>query len=149
MNPLHALYGIIGLAVVSGVGWYIYDCESTKTDYAVFKSNVELLGKKAKADAENLEAQDKLAKEKADAENKTLRSDNAALAKRLRDARSRSGRVPEASPTARRPDLITLDRAELRRTLEYLDERGSGIAEESDQGRIDLNTAKTWAQGRQ
>ena len=160
MNPLQALYGIIGLAVVSGVGWYIYDCESTKTEYAVFKSNVELLGKKAETDKIKREAQDKLAKEKADAELKNLRADNQSLNQQLRDSRARSRALSRPAPRAASPERACfkgalLDAAVTRlvdniyNEYERRDKELSEIARQCQDAVSGLDSAKVWAQGRQ
>lgn len=145
MNPLQILYSVIAAVVIGGVGWYIYDCESKKTDFAVFKSNVELLGKKAKEEADRKETANKLAKEKADAQNQKLRANNAALTKRLHDARARSGFLPAPAPAAKRPDILAFDRTELDGALRRLDAGVSGLVAEGDQARIDLDTVREWS----
>ena len=137
-----AIYIVIAVLV----GGYVWHCEKGKREHAVFVSNVERLGKEAKAAAELKAAADLKAKEKADAEAKRLHADNTALAQRLRDARARSGVLPPAAPTAKRPDLITFDRAELERAIQFLDAGVWGIAKEGDEARIDLDVAKRWAQ---
>lgn len=144
-NPLQIIYGVVALALVSAVGGYIWHCESVKTEYAVFKSNVELLGEKAQADADATEAADRKRKETADAETQKLRTDNAALAKRLRDARSRGSFVPPAAPTSTSPDRATFDRAELERAIQQLDAGVSGLIAEGTEAVTSLNVARRWA----
>lgn len=146
MNPLQIVYAVISVAMLAGVGGYIWHCHSVTAEYAAFKDGVEKAGKKAQADKEKQEAKDKIAKEKEDAQRELDRARIADLSKRLRDARSRSSFVPPASPLATSPHRATFDRAILERTIQQFDEGVSGIVAEGDVARVDLDTAKRWAQ---
>lgn len=140
--------GVVALAVVGGLlALQTMRLEGVKAEYAAFKANVKAVGEEAERKAKARELADKQNKEKADAENKTLRADNAALSRKLRDARARGGFVPAATPGARRPDIAPFDRAELERAIQRLDDGVSGIVEKGDQARIDLDSAKRWAKG--
>jgi len=149
MNPLQIIYGVVGLIIVSAVGGYIWNCESQKEKFAVYKSNVELLGKKAQADADKQKADDKLRKEKADAENKRTADNLRLTIKRLRDANASRGIVPAAPAGSSRPDLAAFDRAEYLGATGKLVEGLRGLADEGTAATVDLDTAKTWAQGQQ
>jgi len=105
---------------------------------------VKAVGQAQEANTKLRIAADKQRKEKADAANKKLVADNAALGKRLRNERARSRFVPPAAPGARSPDTAKINRAELERTIQRLDDRVSGIIAQCDKGRIDLDTAKEW-----
>lgn len=120
--------------------------DSCKAEYAAFVAQVKVLGEKAEREAKTKEATDLKAKEKSDADNAKLRTDNAALARRLRDARAGSRFVPPAPASSRRPDAACFSRAELERTLQRLDDEISGIVEKGDNYRIDLDIAKQWIQ---
>lgn len=144
-NPLQIIQGIVIAAIIAAVGGYVWHCESVKTEYAVFKSNVELLGKKAEADRIKREAEDKRAKENADAEHAKTVADLGAVTKRLRDARASRGFLPSPAPAAKRPDILTFNRGELDAALRRLDDGVSGLVAEGDSARIDLDTAKNWA----
>lgn len=117
-----------------------------QAQFDTFKAETAALGKVAEANRIAVETADKARKEKADNENRstlaTLRADN----KRLRDERSSGSFLPQASPTARSPDTITFSRSLLESALQRLDEGVSGLVGEGDEARINLDTAKIWAQ---
>lgn len=137
------IYAIGILVVVLGLyGWH---CESVKREYATFVSQVEAAGKKAVEEARKKTADDLKAKENADVENARLRADNAALAKRLRNARASRSSVPSAPASAKRPHLAIFDRTQLDGALRQLDEGISDIVAEGDAARIDLDSAKKWS----
>lgn len=137
---------VIFALVASAIGLYIWHCEKTKLDHAVFRSEVERAGKEAKAEADKREADDKKAKEKADEENKRMSDNVAALNLKLRNERAARSYVPAAAPGARRPDVAPFDRAELERAIQRLDGGVSGLIAEGDQARVGLDTARKWAQ---
>lgn len=107
---------------------------------------VKAVGKVQEANTKRIIAENKSRKEKADASNTKLVADNAALNKQLRNERARRGYVPAAAPGAKSPNTAKVNRAELERAIQRLDERVSGIVAQCDKGRIDLDTAKDWAQ---
>jgi hypothetical protein len=122
--------------------------ESSEARYFNFVEKTKLLGEEQERKSKETIARNLKEKERSDAENKRLRSTNAALSRSLRESRSGRQFVPAPSPSAKRPDAATFDRAELERAIQLLDERVSGLIEQGDQARIDLDTARTWAQGR-
>ena len=144
------VYGAIAAAVVIlglGIGIKVQTSRLTscKQEFATFQAQVKALGEVAAAKAKAQETADKLAKEKADHENQALRADNAALSKRLRDARARSSYVPAAAAGSSHPDAACFSRADLERAIQQLDGAVQSLIEQGDQARIDLNTAKSWA----
>ena len=145
----NSLYIALGCAaVITLISGYAYiqtkRLEACKTEFQVFKSEVERLGLEAQKKKLQIEAQDKLKKEAADNELKKLRLANGDLSKRLRDnAGSSFLPRPEASTGQSEgtcnADLI--DRA--------LRDFAKGTAELIIEGQsaIDsLNNAKRWSQ---
>ena len=137
---------ILGGILLALVGGYVWHCEAQKREYSVFLNETRRQGKEAKASADKKIAAYQAAKEKSDAENKALRAGNAALDLKLRGERAARGYLPPATPGAQRPDRASFDRAELGGALRRLDERVSGLIGEGDASRIDLDTARRWAQ---
>src|SRR3990167_11185348 len=93
------MYGAIAagaIILVLGAALWVQNArlEKCKIQYAAFVAGVKALGEEAKKKAAAKEAADKLSKEKADAETQKLRGELAAIAKRLRDARSNRGFLP-------------------------------------------------------
>jgi len=146
-----SLTGYIALgcaAIIAVVSGYAYiqtkRLEACKSEFQVFKSEVERLGNEAKLKAELINKQNIKLKESADAELKKLRLANGDLSKRLRsDTDSGFLPRPEASTGvlegACNADLI--DRA--------LRDFAKGTAELIIEGQsaIDsLNNAKRWGQ---
>jgi len=149
VNPLQIIYAVVAAVILGGIGWYVWDCEDTKTDYAVFKSNVELLGKKAEADRVKKEADNLKAKENADVEHAKTVADLAATVKRLRGANPPRSSLPSAPTTSSRPDLACFDREQYLRedgaATARLFEGARSLADEGTAATVGLNTAKTWA----
>lgn len=145
----NSLYIALGsIAVIALVSGYAYvqtkRLEACKAEFQVFRSEVERLGLEAKAKTKQQEAQDKLKKDKADAEFKKLRSVNADLSKRLRD-NARSDFVPPTGSVAGITERACFDQSAIDSAIKRFAERAAGIAEEG-QGAIDsLNNAKRWA----
>lgn len=119
--------------------------EAVKTEYAQFQANVASLGEIAKNEAAKKEAADKSRKAKADAENRRTIADLHTHIVSLRNARPGGGIVPGAPTTSRSPDRATFDRAELERTLRAFDTGVAGLIAEGDEARINLDTARRWA----
>ena len=149
---------LVVLAVIAVGLWYAYQTIDKRgyergrlevqVKFDAFTATIKAQGEAAKKAAKLQEDEDKKAKEKADAENaksrKTL-ADLAAAYRSLRDQRAKSGYLPAPEAGSKRPERAAINRAEFNRAMEYLDERGQGIAEEGDRYRIDLDTAKEWA----
>ncbi|MBT9176719.1 MAG: hypothetical protein DDT20_01041 [Firmicutes bacterium] len=138
--------GAISLALLGAVWLQSARLKSVKIEYAAFKTQVKNAGEAAAKESARATAANLKAKERADAEN--LRTSNALRAdiKRLRDARTGSGFLPPAPAGATSPDGITLKRAELESALRRFDEGVARLLEEGDRARIDLDTARRWAQ---
>jgi len=141
---LYAVLAIIGLLLL-GLVIQTQRLEAVKTEYATFASEVEQVGKLAVAAAEKQELEDKLKKEKADAEN--LRTLNAVRADndRLRSQRVSRGYLPAAPADSRSPETACFGRAQLEQAVRQLDEGVSGLIAECTETAVNLNTAKRWA----
>jgi hypothetical protein len=122
--------------------------DSKTREFDTFVAEVKAKGEEQERKTKETIARNQKEKERADAENKRLRTANASLSRSLRESRSSRQYLPAPSPSAKRPDAATFDRAILERAIQLLDERVSGLIEQGDQARIDLDTARTWAQGR-
>lgn len=147
---MYSMIGAVVLLVIGGMGVAIKiqtNRLATMTDkYNTFVATTKAIGDQAATEAKRRTDADKLAKEKSDAEQKKLIADNADLGKRLRDARASSSYLPTPTPTARNPDRICFNRAQLESAIRQLDGEVSGIVESGDHSRIGLDTAKGWAQ---
>jgi integrase len=137
----------IGLLVLTVFGYYKH-CESVKEAYSTFVEKTRLAGEEQQRITKETIARNQKEKERSDAENKRLRDANLSLSRSLRESRSSRQYLPAPSPSAKRPDAATFDRGELERAIQSLDESVSRIIAEGDQARIDLDSARTWAQGR-
>lgn len=113
-------------------------------DLTEFKAQVAALGEQAKKDKERKEAEDKLLKEKTDANHKravaALRADIA----RLRD--SGSGGLSAPAPSAGSPERTCFDPAKLDSAVRSFGQGVLGIVEDGSQAVIDLDAVKNWAQ---
>ena len=146
--------GVIAVVVVTlmGTGAYFMHKHDVKKynklqlEYTTFKVGVETLGKQAQKDKELKEAQDKQRKQDADKENTKLRTDLAAANKRLRGTRAGGSYLPPASPTSKRPEVAAVGRSEFESAVQRLDDRVSRLIEKGDEARVDLDSAKRWAQ---
>lgn len=137
MNPLHIVYGVIGLLIVG----YVWKCESTKTAQAAAVVLAEQARDRALKKAED----DRKAKGKSDEELKVARADNLSLSRKLRDARSRRGFLPSSAASAGSTQGITIIGTDLERALQQLDEGVSLLIAEGDQARVTLDAAKQWS----
>lgn len=146
-------YAAIGAAVViAGLGIAVKvqtsRLEAVKAEYAGFVAQVKVLGDAQNAKAAAEDKANKERKEKADAENKKLRSDLAGLYDaygRLREQRARGSELPGAPAGSRRPDLACFDRAELARAVGGLEEGVLRLTRQGDEARLDLDSAREWA----
>lgn len=122
--------------------------KACKAEYATFVAKVKTQGEAAKEAAKKQADDDRKAKEKSDAQNKRDRANLTALYnayRSMREQRARSGYLPAPAPGSPSPERATVNRSEFNRAMEYLDERGQGIAEKGDGYRVDLDSAKEWA----
>ena len=124
--------------------------KAVQAEFKGFKAQVAAEGKVAQKRANKQAADDKQRKEKADAEQKRVVSLlNQRVASLRHDADSRSSyRLPAAPAGTARPDLACFDRAELTGSVGILEEGVPRITQQGDEARLDLDTAKAWAQGR-
>jgi len=147
-------YAAIGAAlVIAGLGVALKvqtsRLDAVKAEYATFVAQTKAIGEAAEKAAKAKEEADRKRKEDADAQLTRSRRDLAALGdayRSLREQRARSGFLSPPAPGAADPGRACLERAELERTLERIDAVGAGIAQEGDQARIGLDSAKRWAQ---
>jgi len=123
--------------------------ESVKREYAAFVATVKAQGEEQLRRNKETIARDLKAKERIDAENRRLRSNLATRDLQLRQSRADAGYVPAASPGSASPDRAAFDRSELDGAIRQLDASVSGLIAEGDQARIDLDTARRWAQERE
>ena len=118
--------------------------EACKTEFQVFKSEVERLGLEAQKKKLQIEAQDKLKKEAADNELKKLRLANGDLSKRLRSDTDRSFLPrPEASTGQSEG---TCDRDLIDRALRDFAKGTAELIIEGQSAIDSLNNAKRWSQ---
>lgn len=121
-----------------------YDALQARYETFVDKTMAE--GAKAKKDAADKDAVYLKRKEEADAQNSAALATLAGTIKRLRDARSGSGFVPQAAACPGSPERAGFDRAELERALRTFDQEVQGLVDEGSRAVVDLDTAKKWAQ---
>lgn len=150
------LIGAIALAVVFiGMGIAIKvqtaRLHASEREFEAFAAKVEAIGR-AQIAINKLKYQTDLAlKGKLDYENKTLRGNLADAARRVRDALSRGGGVPQIPAGPGSAPVAQIDRAGLNDALRVHVEtvRGiladtGGLVEEGAAAVIDLNTGKAW-----
>lgn len=117
-----------------------------KAEFDKFVAKTEALGIAAQAKADQQKADDKLAKEKADANNAQTVAALTFTIDRMRNSRPAGNLVPAAPAGSKRPDLICFDREAYKSAYGGLVKELRGLADEGTKSTIDLNTAKTWAQ---
>lgn len=148
MNPLAlvSFWPYMALAaVLLFSGGYLKGCTDESARGASFRAAVETVGKAQQALTSKRVKANLERKRVSDAENLKLRTDYVLLSRRLRE-RTGTSIVPSAPANALRPDLVTFDRAAFNRAVgEFLAET-EGLLEEGDTGRIDLDSARRWAQ---
>jgi hypothetical protein len=145
MTYVYTAFAIV-LALAIGVSTVqTIRLHSLQSEFSDFKAQVKIEGEIAQTKAKEIEAKNKLTKETTDANNAKLRSANAALTKRLRDARASSSALPPAPAGSTSPNTATVNRAEFERAFGLLDQEVQGLVEEGDSAVIDLNSAKQWA----
>jgi len=146
----NSLYIALGsLAVITLVSGYAYiqtkRLEACKTEFQVFKSEVERLGNEAKVKSELINKQNLKLKEKADEELRKLRISNADLSKRVRD-NAGSSFVPRTEASTGKSDLACFDTEALDGAIKRFAERVTGITEQGQSAVTELDNAKRWAQ---
>jgi hypothetical protein len=153
MNPLNIVYGVISVVLVAAIGWYYVECKRAKD----FKDKAVALAEVARDNAIKKMAQDRKAKEKADAELKTLRAAHSDLDKRLSDERTRARAMSRPAAGAPSPERACfrgpiLDAAVTRliddiyTEYERRDQELSQIARLCQDAVDGLDVAKRWAQ---
>ena len=144
---------IVGLGIAVKVQTSRLD--AVKAEYAQFKGGVQAIGEAAKIATAAREAADKDKKERADAENLRAKRDLAGVYsayRSLRDQRARGSVLPEAAPGSTGAATACFDRSALDRGMAdadgVLQQGAEKILLRGDAAIVDLNTAKSWAQGR-
>lgn len=151
-------YVVIGLLVLAvgiqskRVDWAKDETLKVEAAYATFRAEVKVLGEKAKAETAKREADDRERKVRADAEHAKTKSDLAGVYdayRKLRDSRSGSSVLPQASATSRSPNVLTFDRSALDRGMGEADgvlqSGAEKILRRGDEAITDLNVARKWA----
>lgn len=146
---LYAGLFAVGVVIGAGGAWKVmsWRIDEIKKEYASFVAQTEALGKQAQAEAAAKETQYKQAQKEADIEYKNnldhLRADNV----KLLQARSRSGYVPAAPRSTRRPDLACFDRAEFTTAIRRLDAGVSDLIEKGSESIVRLQNSQAWYNG--
>ena len=145
MTPIQYLrVGILVLCVLCPFGFWGWHEEAGR--FADFKAAQRAIAQAQEAQTKRIIAENRTAKETADAENKAATDKLRADVERLRKQRARTVYVPAAPADAVRTDLACFDRTALEQAIGRLADRVSAIAAEGDAATIDLNSAKRWAQ---
>lgn len=135
-----------GCAAWTVQGWRI---DAVQAKFDGFVATTKALGDAAEKEKAGKIAADKLNKERSDNENaRTLYALRADI-KRLRDSNASRNFVPASGSASLRPDRACFDRIQLEHALRGFAIEAQGISDEGSKAVIDLNTAKTWAGGRQ
>ncbi len=136
---------LIGLLILS-TGFFFKLWREEVRAFAVFKAQVEVLGKAAQVEKERIEREHKLLKERTDVENKRTTANLRATITRLRNDPGQGG-LSSPTPSPASPDRTCFDPAALDRALRNLNQDLLGLIEEGSQAVIDLDSAKAWARG--
>jgi len=141
------LAALLAFGGVSALAWLqTQRLDACKQESATFRAEVKAKGEAAIAEAKRIDAENKAKQEKINRENKTLRVDNRRINDELLNIRASRGYLPGPAASSRSPDRIAFDRAELESAIQRLDAGVSGIVAAGDADRIDLNSARRWAQ---
>ena len=135
-----------GIAVGAAPAWKYQAArlDTAKAEYKSFVDQTRLTGEQAQKEAIAKAAQDKLNKERYDAQRKKDIAANADLARRLRLANSGRSTVSQLSPTTGSVDLACFSRNELDSTIRQYQSDILGIVEKGSEATIDLNIGKAW-----
>ncbi len=136
--------GIYALLIGLVLG-YVKGCTDEKVRGAKFEGAVAAVGAEQEKRARATGLINRQRQGEANAENSKLRNDYRLLVGRLRNERARSSLLPPAAPGTKRPQIASFDRAELDRALRDYETEVTGLLEEGDAARIDLDTVKKWA----
>lgn|SRR3990167_1111192 len=139
LSPWFWLALAVAAAGFAGKGWI-----DEKANFDSFKGGVEALGKQAQERVRLRTVADKSFKEKADAQNKLLRSNLTIALNSLRIKYTGSGGLSAPAPSPASPDRICFDPAKLDRALRNLGQGLLGIVETGSQAIIDLDSVKQW-----
>ena len=120
--------------------------KAEKAEHKAFVAEVKGVGLVAQAKADRQKKDDIARERQANAENTKSVAALRAANKQLRDERAGRNILPAPSPGAASPERITFDRAELESALRRLDAGVSSLVAEGDEARVNLDTAKGWAQ---
>ena len=135
------MIGASGAWVVQG--WRL---DALQGRFDLFVGQVKAEGEKAAIESLAITKANERRKEQADHENiaalAALRADNL----RLRNARTGGSFLPAAAAGAQSPDRIIFDRSELESAIRRLDVGVSGVIEQGDEARVNLDSARRWAQ---
>lgn len=145
LPPLRMSWVVYALVAGLLVG-YVKGCTDEQQRFAAFRAAVDAVGKAQEQRTRERIALDVKRKKESDRENLRLRADYNLVAKRLRDERASRGLLPARPTAAGGPAVAAFDWDQLDRAI--LDYRGAvaQLLEEGDQARIDLDTARRWAQ---
>ena len=135
------------MLLASGAAWIQTSrLDTVKKEYASFVAQVKVLGEEAERKAKQKEAQDKLRKEKSDAETKTAIAGFRATIKRLRDADTSSRFVSPAPAGSPSPQIACYGRERLNQEISGFTREATDILAELGAAAVELNGAKEWAQ---
>jgi len=100
---LTIIAGVVAALLLGTIAVQTKRLDNCKTDHAALVAQVEALGQEAKRQAEKRELEDKLNKEKTDAEHLRTLNDFRATIGRLRNERPAGSFVPPAPPRFQPP----------------------------------------------
>lgn len=120
--------------------------EFVEMAFEEFKIETRTAGRVQEEQTKARIAEERAAKEKADAENARAVARLNATIRKLRDERASSSFVPNAASATASPERACFDRPELERALRDFDSEAARLVDEGSKAVVDLDTAKRWAQ---
>lgn len=143
-------YGVIILGILGALGglYGTIHHSGVKEGRAEVQKSWDATNELARKRAIAKDEENRIAKEKADAQNAKSRRDLDGLYaayRSLRDQPRHGSLLPAAPSGAASPATATFDRASLDRALSGFDKGVTGLLSEGDAAIVDLNTAKRWA----
>ena len=140
-----------GAAVLIGCGFwgcyhFIYVPEHDA--YVSFVASTKKVGEDQIAANTKQAAADKLSKENADEQIKSMGDMLTLLSSGLHNARTGRGYLPPTSPGSVNPDRLCFSRTKLDAILGYIDAAGTNIALQRDSAMSDLYVSCQWAKNR-
>jgi hypothetical protein len=148
LNPWPLIAALtLGLLVGIGGAWYFQSLrlDELQAKYDGFVVQVKAEGEITKALADREKAENQRLKEATDHDYQIELSALRATNSGLRNARTRRGVVPAATPTARHPELACFDRTEFVAALQRLDVGVGRLVNEGDEGTLALAALHDWA----